>query len=243
MIFFNKCCLNIVLFSLIFCNCYIIVFSLVDFKPRGRGFKSRLCQTFFFFFFFTFFFSFSFFKYKESVLGSNIAPPPPPHTFFHFLNIVQYLLVHCTIPSILGSHPPYPTSPPTPNIAFTSTLTPAPPTPPPPNPLRYRPPPPDPPPNFFFLNFHKNFNSSFISTLTPPQTRPLPLTPQPPRLPPQKKKNFFFEFSQKLQFFVHIHPDPSPARSPPPRPTPPQKIFFYFFCIFTKTSILRSHPP
>ena len=28
---FNKCCLNIVLFSLIFCNCYIIVFSLVDF--------------------------------------------------------------------------------------------------------------------------------------------------------------------------------------------------------------------
>ena len=32
MIFFlNKCCLNIVLFSLIFCNCYIIVFSLVDF--------------------------------------------------------------------------------------------------------------------------------------------------------------------------------------------------------------------
>ena len=29
--FWNKCCLNIVLFSLIFCNCYIIVFSLVDF--------------------------------------------------------------------------------------------------------------------------------------------------------------------------------------------------------------------
>ena len=34
----NKCCLNIVLFSLIFCNCYIIVFSLVDFKRGGRGF-------------------------------------------------------------------------------------------------------------------------------------------------------------------------------------------------------------
>ena len=48
MIFFNKCCLNIVLFSLIFCNCYIIVFSLVDFKPGGRGFKSRLCQFFFY---------------------------------------------------------------------------------------------------------------------------------------------------------------------------------------------------
>ena len=52
--FFNKCCLNIVLFSLIFCNCYIIhvVFSLVDFKPGGRGFKSRLCQFLFFFYFF-----------------------------------------------------------------------------------------------------------------------------------------------------------------------------------------------
>ena len=36
--FWNKCCLNIVLFSLIFCNCYIKVFSLVDFKPEGRGF-------------------------------------------------------------------------------------------------------------------------------------------------------------------------------------------------------------
>ena len=57
MIFLNKCCLNIVLFSLIFCNCYIIVFSLVDFKPGGRGFKSRLCQ---FFFFFTSFFLFLF---------------------------------------------------------------------------------------------------------------------------------------------------------------------------------------
>ena len=165
------------LFSLIFCNCYIIVFSLVDFKPGGRGFKSRLCQTFFFFFFFLLFFSlFLFFKYKESVLGSNIAPPPPPHTFFHFLNIVQYLLVHCTIPSILGSHPPYPTSPPTPNIAFTSTLTPAPPTPPPHlTPSATDPPPhrtPPPKKKFFFLNFHKNFNSSFTSTLTPPQPDP-----------------------------------------------------------------------
>ena len=68
------------------CNCYIIVFSLVDFKPGGRGFKSRLCQ----FFFFLLFFSFSFFEYIESVFGSNIAPPPPPpHIFFYFLNIVQ----------------------------------------------------------------------------------------------------------------------------------------------------------
>ena len=122
--------------------------------------------------------------------------PLPPHCF-HFLNIVQYLYVHCTIPSILGSHPPYPTSPPTPNIVFTSTLTPPPhqpeiffceffqklqffihihpdppnPTPPPlthpPSPSPDPTPPPPPPPNFFFLNFHKNFNSLFTSTLTP----------------------------------------------------------------------------
>ena len=42
--FFIKCCLNIVLFSLIFCNYYIIVFSLVDFKPGGRWLKSQLCK-------------------------------------------------------------------------------------------------------------------------------------------------------------------------------------------------------
>ena len=114
----NKCCLNIVLFSLIFCNCYIIVFSLVDFKPGGRGFKSRLCH--FFYFLFLLFFSFSFLN-TYSVFGSNIAPPPTH--FFYFLNIVQYLFVPCTIPSILGSHPRYTTSPSTTNIAFTSTLT------------------------------------------------------------------------------------------------------------------------
>ena len=108
MIFFNKCCLNIVLFSLIFCNCYIIVFSLVDFKPGGRGFQSRLCQ-FFLKKIFKFFFFF-FFEYIESVSGSNIAPPPP-HIFFYFLNIVQYLFVPCTIPSNFGSNPRYPTSP------------------------------------------------------------------------------------------------------------------------------------
>ena len=108
MIFLNKCCLNIVLFSLIFCNCYIIVFSLVDFKPGGRGFKSRLCQ-----FFFINFSSFLFFKYIESVFDSNIPPPPPPTFFFiflilynTFLYLVQYLLllVHNPIPHIT----PYP---------------------------------------------------------------------------------------------------------------------------------------
>ena len=117
--FFNKCCLNIVLFSLIFCNCYIIVLSLVDFKPGGRGFKSRLLSIFFFLFFFNFFF-FSFFEYIESVFGSNIAPPPP-HIFFIFLilyntfmYLVQYLLLlvhiphtpHHPLPPTLRSHPP-----------------------------------------------------------------------------------------------------------------------------------------
>ena len=116
---------------------------------------------------------FFFKKYIESVLGSN-----PPH-FFNFLNVVQYLFVHCTVPSILGLHPPYPTSPPTPNIAFISTLTPT-------TPSR-----PDPPP------------------------------------PPM----FVFEFSQKLQFFVHIHPHP-------PNPTPQ-----FFLFNFHKTSLLRSHLP
>ena len=197
-------------------------------------------------------------------MGSNNAPPPPPTlTFFHFLNIVQYLFVHCTIPSILGSHPPYPTSPPTPNIAFTSTLTP---------PNQTPPKPPDPPPpkkkkkkKNFGVNFPKTFNSSFTSTLTPHKPDQTPLDPPPP---------FFGEFSQKLQFFYHTHPDPPtrplpptpqiilflnfhknfhssftstlthpPTRPPPPpdpaptRPPPPQ-----FFFNFHKTSILRSHP-
>ena len=47
---------------------------------------------------------------------------PLPHTLFNCLSIVQYLFVHCTIPSILGSHLPYPTSPPTPNIATSHPL-------------------------------------------------------------------------------------------------------------------------
>ena len=131
----------------------------------------------------------------------QIFPPPPPTHFFNFLYIVQYLFVHCTIPSILGSHPQYPTSPPTPNIAFTFTPTP---------PHQPDPPPPTPSKIFFFdfsqkLQFFnhihrdppsptppstdKNFTSLFTSTLTPPR-------PPPP---------FFFEFSQ-LHFSVHIHP-------------------------------------
>ena len=77
------------------------------------------------------------------------------------------------------------------------------------------------PPNFVFVNFHKNFKSSFTSTLTPP-TRPSPPPPLPD--PPPKKfffYYFFYKFSQKLQFFSHIHPDPPTRTPPPPEPTPP----------------------
>ena len=164
--FLNKCCLNIVPFSLIFCNCYIIVFSLVDFKPGDRGFKSRLCQKKFLFLLFLFWIHRECFWFKY-------CPSPPPTFFFYFLNIVQYLFAPCTIPSTLGSHPPYPTSPPTPNNAFTSTLT-RPPHQPDPPPTW---PPSRPPPlqKIFFFNF--------------PPTNP----PRPPPL-----IFFFFEFSQIL---------------------------------------------
>ena len=222
MICFNKCCLNIVLFSLIFCNCYIIVFSLVDFKPGGRGFKFGSVN-FFFFFFFTFFFFF-FFKYIESVFVQILPLPlPPPHIFFYFLNIVQYFFVPCTIPTTLGSHPPYPTSPTTPNIAFTSTLT---------HPAHQPDSPPDPPPPpqkkkfFFFLIFHKNFNSSFTSTLNS-------LTPRPPPPPPPQIFYLFFTFHKNFNSTF------TSTLTPPPLPEPPP----IFFLIFTKTSILRSHPP
>ena len=38
----------------------------------------------------------------------------------------------------------------------------------------------------------------------------------------------FFEFAQKLQFFIHIHPDPPPPQTDPP---PPLK---FFFCEFSQ---------
>ena len=73
-----------------------------------------------------------------------------------------------------------------------------------------------------FLHFHNNFNSSFTATLTLPQPTRTPrlvfafslynflvhphsnpqLDPTPTPVPTP-----LFAFSQKLQFFVHIHPD------------------------------------
>ena len=127
-------------------------------------------------------------------MGSNIAHPPG--FFFIILNIVQYLYVNLTIPSILGSHPPYPHLP-HPNPASNQ--------PPPPNQTSH--PPTNPPtlrrilPAIFFWHFYNNFNFWFTSTLTP-SLRSVPRTPPPP-------------------FFLSC----------------------FLFCIFTITSILRSHPP
>ena len=117
--------------------------------------------------------------------------PLPPHFLICFILYNTFLYIrHCTIPFILGSHPPYPTYPPTPSIAtnqhplrfyfylhfhnnfnssFTSTLTPN----------------PSPPPDFF--TFHKNFNSSFTPTLTPQ------IDPRPP--PPPPLRNLFTKTS------------------------------------------------
>ena len=97
-------------------------------------------------------------------------------------------------------------------------------------------PPPD-PPDFFFVNYLKNFNSSFTPTLIPqPEHRPdLPppnffsqtlqffvhIHPDPPR--PDTPPPFILEFSQKLHFSVHIYPDPLTR---PPRPDPPPPIFY-----------------
>ena len=115
--------------------------------------------------------------------GKTLATLTPFFIILIILNIVQNLSLHLSMPFILCLHPPYPTSPPTPNLA---TPTPSP---------------------------------------TPDWTpRPNP--------PPPQKKNFFFEFSQKLHFSDHIHPDPQPDATSPPK----KKI------IFKKVSLLRSHP-
>ena len=82
----------------------------------------------------------------------------------------------------------------------------------------------------------------------PRPTNPTPhLTPSatdpPPPDPPQKKKKFFFEFSQKLQFFVHIHSDP-PTRPRPPPPPPHCNIpSFVEICPLVSEKIFESFLP
>ena len=70
----------------------------------------------------------------------------------------------------------------------------------------------------------QNLATPTSPTPTPDRTPP-PYPDQPPP-PPPTQKNFFFEFSQKLYFSVHIHPDP-PTRPPSdpiqPPPPPPKK--------------------
>ena len=92
----------------------------------------------------------------------------------------------------------------------------------------------------FILGLHPPYPTSptYPKPCYPTSTTPtLDWTPPPdppppyPNLPPLKI--FFFEFSQKLYFSVHIHPDPPPQK----------KKKNSFFGIFTKASILRSHPP
>ena len=173
--FFNF--LNIVQYLFVHCTIPSILGSHHPYPTSSP--TPNIAFTFFYIFFLLFFFL----KYIESVLGSNIAPPSPLPHFFNFLNIVQYLFVQCTIPSILGLHHPYPTSPPTPNIAFPSTLT----------------PPSPPPPRFFFLNFHKNFTTQFTSTLTST------FTSQPPPPP-----GFCFNFHKNFTSLFTPLPPPTP---------------------------------
>ena len=105
------------------------------------------------------------------VIWVQILPLPPPH-FFNFLNIVQYLFVHCSIPYILDSHP-HTHHHPLPLTLLPTNLLPI------DQPLSIdHPPPPFPagpvPPSRprFLLHFHNNFNSSFTSTLTPDPPSP-----------------------------------------------------------------------
>ena len=80
-----------------------------------------------------------------------------------------------------------------------------------------------------FLNFHKNLNSSFTSTLTPqPQPQPEPPPPPPPRF-----------------FFVNFHKNSNSSFTstliPPTRPpSDPYRPPYIIFLIFTKTSSFTS---
>ena len=116
-----------------------------------------------------FFFNF-FLKNTLRVFLVQILPHPLSPHFLNFVTIVQYLFAHCTIPSILGSHPHTPHHPLPPTLLPTNPLPidqPHPIDPHHPRPdLTLHPP-------IFFLHFHNNFNSSFTSTLTPP-TNPTP---------------------------------------------------------------------
>ena len=138
-------------------------------------------------------------------MGSNLTPCTytPPLLLFKlflilykiFIDIYQCLLFLVYIPIPHITHLPKPCYP---------SLTQPPDRTPPPKKKK----------KCLFFHSHKNFTSPFTSTLTP-QPDPPPLRPD---LPPPI---FFFEFSQKLHFSVHIKPDPPP-------PPPPIFLFFNF---------------
>ena len=137
-----------------------------------------------------------FYKYIESVLGSNIAPSPPPTHFLIFL--ILYTIPFCRLyntfyswfTSPIPNITPYPQLcyQPTPSLS-TNPHTSTPQSRPVLTPRLFF---------FFIISTITSINSSFTSTLTPPPHQP------------------------------DSHPPPSPL---------------IFFLIFTKTSILRSHPP
>ena len=94
-------------------------------------------------------------------------------------------------------------------------------------------------PLFAFINsFHSWFTSPIPQHHPPTPNLATPTSPTPP--------SFFFEFSQKLYFSVHIRPDPQP--DPPPDPTPPppptHPQFFFFFFEFSQKlqSSIPIHP-
>ena len=105
--------------------------------------------------------------------------------------------------------------------------------------FKYRP---SPPPGIFLYYtlywtiplYTFNISQTPIPYTTPYYQPPRYQPPPPDILPPTIHPNFF-AFLQLLQLLVHIHPDPP---LPPDGPPPPN-----FFCIFTITSILGSHPP
>ena len=97
---------------------------------------------------------------------------------------------------------------------------------------------------------HNTFYSWFTSPI--PHITPYPptfLLTNPPYRPTLNPPHFdFFAFSQKLHFFVHIHPDPPPPRlhnlcfrAKRRKNIYPSKPQFYYIKVGCKGSILHRH--
>ena len=150
------------------------------------------------------------------VLGQTPAPTLPP-PFFYFFLIFYNTFMNIEKYLLFLVYIPN-----TAHHLLPPTLLPT-------NPLPKHPtgPPPPPPPIFvtFFLfwHFHNNFNISYTSTKTPKTV----VTPAPDWTPLPDPPPFFLNFHKKFN---------SLFKSTLTRP-------IFFFEIFTKTSILCSHPP